>query len=203
MQVSKKASDQPILLWTSGQRVRKLFSEAAQQGEWAIFPHFLTVLLVVLTSDLYLRFQCIVQSYLQWLKDSDYDASCKFCGNPLQDENADQDCVRLICYRKYTGSSCLNSFFNIHSDIADVFHWECFNQFQQSLPANTAPSGRRCPVCSDSIFPPSNLVSPVCEALRTKLSQVNWGRNELGLPLVSQVRGVLMIFELIWNLPVF
>lgn len=45
--------------------------------------------------------------------------------------------------------------------------------------------GRRCPICSDVIFPPSNLVSPVSEALRAKLSQVNWGRNELGLPLLS------------------
>lgn len=25
----------------------------------------------------------------------------------------------------------------------------------------------------------------MCEALRAKLSQVNWGRNELGLPLLS------------------
>lgn len=40
-------------------------------------------------------------------------------------------------------------------------------------------------MCSDPIFPPPNLVSPVCEALRNRLSQVNWGRNELGLPLVS------------------
>lgn len=65
-----------------------------------------------------------------------------------------------------------------------MFHWECLNQFQLSLPPNTAPSGRKCPICADSIFPPANLASPVSEALRNRLSQVNWGRNELGLPLV-------------------
>jgi len=110
--------------------------------------------------------RCIVQSYLQWLKDSDYDSSCKFCGDPLQDENKDIECVRLVCYH--------------------IFHWECFNEFQKQLPENTAPSGRKCPICADPILPPANLVSPVCEALRTKLSQVNWGRNDLGLPLLSE-----------------
>uniref|UniRef100_A0A336M4K7 Zinc finger protein-like 1 homolog n=1 Tax=Culicoides sonorensis TaxID=179676 RepID=A0A336M4K7_CULSO len=109
--------------------------------------------------------KCIIQSYLQWLKDSDYDSSCKLCGNPLESEDNEKDCVRLICYH--------------------VFHWDCLNQFQLSLPSNTAPSGRKCPMCSDPIFPPPNLVSPVCEALRNRLSQVNWGRNELGLPLLS------------------
>lgn len=35
------------------------------------------------------------------------------------------------------------------------------------------------------IIPAPNLVSPVSEALRNKLAQVNWGRNDLGLPLVN------------------
>lgn len=41
--------------------------------------------------------QCIVQSYLQWLKDSDYDSSCTLCKDSLDKD----ECVRLICYRKF------------------------------------------------------------------------------------------------------
>uniref|UniRef100_U5EWY3 Zinc finger protein-like 1 homolog n=1 Tax=Corethrella appendiculata TaxID=1370023 RepID=U5EWY3_9DIPT len=104
--------------------------------------------------------KCTVQSYIQWLKDSDYDSLCSLCGSLLDNE----DCVRLICYH--------------------VFHWGCLNHRQQSLPANTAPSGHQCPICNDPIFPPQNLVSPVADVLRTLLGQVNWGRNELGLPLL-------------------
>lgn len=105
--------------------------------------------------------KCTVQSYIQWLKDSDFDSSCTLCGNPLDDE----DCVRLICYH--------------------VFHWKCLNVKQQSLPANTAPGGHTCPTCSDPIFPPVNLVSPVADVLRTRLGQVNWARNVLELPLLT------------------
>ncbi|XP_037026323.1 zinc finger protein-like 1 homolog [Bradysia coprophila] len=104
---------------------------------------------------------CVVQSYLQWLKDSDYDSRCKLC----KDELGSGDCIRLVCYH--------------------VYHWECLNARQQSLPSNTAPSGHLCPTCLDQIFPPSNLISPVADYLRSRLGQVNWGRNELGLPLLS------------------
>lgn len=105
---------------------------------------------------------CIVQSYLQWLKDSDYVAACGLCGNALENS----ECVRLICYH--------------------VFHWACLNQRQGALPENTAPGGHTCPSCSHPIFPPVNLISPVADVLRSRLGQVNWGRNELGLPLLSE-----------------
>uniref|UniRef100_A0A6B2EI55 Zinc finger protein-like 1 homolog n=1 Tax=Phlebotomus kandelakii TaxID=1109342 RepID=A0A6B2EI55_9DIPT len=105
--------------------------------------------------------KCIVQSYLQWLKDSDYNSSCALCG-----ENLDADeCVRLICFH--------------------VFHWKCINSRQESLPPNTAPGGHSCPTCAEKIFPPVHLVSPVADVLRNRLQQVNWGRNELGLPLLA------------------
>uniref|UniRef100_A0A182PTU6 Zinc finger protein-like 1 homolog n=1 Tax=Anopheles epiroticus TaxID=199890 RepID=A0A182PTU6_9DIPT len=104
--------------------------------------------------------QCTVQSYIQWLKDSDFDSNCTLCGSPRESD----DCVRLICYH--------------------VFHWKCLNARQQMLPPNTAPGGHTCPICSEPIFPPSNLVSPVADVLRVRLGQVNWGRNELGLPLI-------------------
>uniref|UniRef100_A0A2M4BV80 Zinc finger protein-like 1 homolog n=1 Tax=Anopheles marajoara TaxID=58244 RepID=A0A2M4BV80_9DIPT len=103
---------------------------------------------------------CTVQSYIQWLKDSDFGSNCTLCGSP---RNTD-DCVRLICYH--------------------VFHWKCLNARQQLLPENTAPGGHTCPTCNDPIFPPGNLVSPVADVLRVRLGQVNWGRNELGLPLL-------------------
>ena len=42
-------------------------------------------------------FQCIVQSYLRWLEDSDCDPKCQLCKEDLKDH----PCVRLTCYRKY------------------------------------------------------------------------------------------------------
>ncbi|XP_052864085.1 zinc finger protein-like 1 homolog [Anopheles cruzii] len=107
---------------------------------------------------------CTVQSYIQWLKDSDFDSNCTLCGSLRTSD----DCVRLICYH--------------------VFHWKCLNARQQLLPVNTAPGGHTCPICSESIFPPANLVSPVADVLRVRLGQANWGRNELGLPLLHSER---------------
>ena len=72
---------------------------------------------------------------------------------------------------------------------ADVFHWACLNEAALQLPANTAPAGHRCPCCPAPLFPPANLVSPVADALRQQLQQVNWARAGLGLPLVSAGSG--------------
>ncbi|XP_061400918.1 zinc finger protein-like 1 homolog [Musca vetustissima] len=105
--------------------------------------------------------KCIVQSYLQWLRDSDYVSNCTLCSTGLEEG----ECVRLVCYH--------------------VFHWDCLNARQSALPANTAPRGHTCPVCDTEIFPTTNLVSPVADALKQKLSQANWGRNGLGLTLLS------------------
>lgn len=106
--------------------------------------------------------KCTVQSYIQWLKDSDFDSSCTLCGHLLDNE----DCVRLICYH--------------------VFHWNCLNLRQQSLPENTAPGSHTCPACNDPILPPANLVSPVADVLRTRLGQANWARNVLEMPLLIE-----------------
>uniref|UniRef100_A0A914VJ79 Zinc finger protein-like 1 homolog n=1 Tax=Plectus sambesii TaxID=2011161 RepID=A0A914VJ79_9BILA len=38
---------------------------------------------------------CVVQSYLAWLQDSDFDASCPLCSQPL----SNAEVVRLQCYR--------------------------------------------------------------------------------------------------------
>lgn len=103
----------------------------------------------------------MIKSYLQWLKDSDFDSTCSLCGSNLEDD----DCIRLICY--------------------DLFHKKCLNERQKALPANTAPSGHSCPSCSAIIFPPPNFVSPVADALRIWLSQTSWAGNELNMPMVS------------------
>lgn len=106
--------------------------------------------------------KCIVQSYLQWLQDSDYNPNCSLCNHPL----AAQDTVRLICY--------------------DVFHWACLNNLAARLPLHTAPAGYQCPTCQGPVFPPSNLASPVGDMLKEQLSSVNWARAGLGLPLIEE-----------------
>lgn len=106
--------------------------------------------------------KCIVQSYLQWLQDSDYNPTCELCRKDLAAEN----CIRLTCYH--------------------VYHWACLNHFARQLPSTTAPAGYKCPQCNACLFPPSNLVSPVADVLREKLSSVNWAREGLGLPLLSE-----------------
>ncbi|XP_066514762.1 zinc finger protein-like 1 [Hoplias malabaricus] len=105
--------------------------------------------------------KCIVQSYLQWLQDSDYNPNCSLCNQPL----ISQDTVRLVCY--------------------DLFHWSCLNDLASRLPLYTAPAGYQCPTCQGPVFPPSNLASPVADVLRSQLSSVNWARAGLGLPLVE------------------
>ncbi|PNF37651.1 Zinc finger protein-like 1 [Cryptotermes secundus] len=106
--------------------------------------------------------KCIVQSYLQWLQDSDYNPICELCTKEL----ATEDCVRLICYH--------------------VYHWACLDQFARQLPPTTAPAGYMCPSCKVGLFPASNLVSPVADVLREKLAGVNWARTGLGLPLLNE-----------------
>ncbi|XP_064143888.1 zinc finger protein-like 1 isoform X2 [Loxodonta africana] len=107
--------------------------------------------------------KCIIQSYLQWLQDSDYNPTCRLCNMPL----ATRDTIRLICY--------------------DLFHWACLNERATQLPRNTAPAGYQCPNCNGPIFPASNLAGPVASALREKLATVNWARAGLGLPLIDEV----------------
>ncbi|XP_075426006.1 zinc finger protein-like 1 isoform X2 [Ascaphus truei] len=110
--------------------------------------------------------KCIVQSYLQWLQDSDYNPNCRLCNTLL----SSRDTVRLVCY--------------------DLFHWSCLNDLASQLPPNTAPAGYRCPSCQGPIFPPTNLVSPVASTLQSKLSTVNWARAGLGLPLIEEAEPI-------------
>ena len=86
---------------------------------------------------------------------------CTFCDQPL----ADETCIRLSCYH--------------------VFHWVCLDKWARSLPTDTAPAGYCCQICNECIFPSENLVSPVADALRKMLSEVNWARAGLGMPLLE------------------
>ncbi|KAM9301589.1 zinc finger protein-like 1 [Gastrophryne carolinensis] len=115
--------------------------------------------------------KCIVQSYLQWLQDSDYNPNCRLCNTLL----SSKETTRLVCY--------------------DLFHWSCLNDLASQLPPNTAPAGYQCPSCQGPIFPPSNLVSPVASNLRDKLSTVNWARAGLGLPLIEEAEPVDEVSE--------
>ncbi|XP_051975401.1 zinc finger protein-like 1 [Xyrauchen texanus] len=105
--------------------------------------------------------KCIVQSYLQWLQDSDYNPNCSLCSQPLNS----QDTVRLVCY--------------------DLFHWSCLNELASRQPLYMAPAGYQCPTCQGPVFPPPNLASPIADMLREQLSSVNWARAGLGLPLIE------------------
>ncbi|GAB6021557.1 Zinc finger protein-like 1 [Chamberlinius hualienensis] len=106
--------------------------------------------------------KCVVQSYIQWLQDSDFSPVCEICHHDLSLD----ECVRLVCYH--------------------VFHWSCLNHHSSSLPPNTAPAGYACPTCKAAIFPSSNLVSPIADKLMAKLLQVNWARAGIGLPLLEE-----------------
>ncbi len=64
--------------------------------------------------------------------------------------------------------------------LLDVYHWSCLNKYAASLPSTTAPAGYQCPKCKECIFPPSNLVSPVVDALKSKLLQTSWAKIGLG-----------------------
>ncbi|RNA31951.1 zinc finger -like 1 [Brachionus plicatilis] len=122
------------------------------------FEHNVNVCEYCIVSD---HERCNVQSYVQWLQDSDYNPVCILCKKLLSEEPT----VRLICY--------------------DVFHWNCLDKYASQLPANTAPAGYQCPKCKECIFPPSNLVSPVVDGLMQKLETASWARVGLGQSLIQ------------------
>lgn len=116
-------------------------------------------------------FQCVIQSYLQWLRDSDCNPICTFCNETL----SSRECCRLTCYH--------------------VYHWACLDSYCRSLPESKNPASYECPTCNTRIIPQPNLVSIVADVLREKLNGVNWARAAQGLPLV-----IIIIFYhfIIW-----
>lgn len=106
---------------------------------------------------------CVVQTYLTWLTDSEYDPNCLLCSEPL----GSKETVRLKC---------------LH-----IFHWSCLNVRISSLPSDTDPSGFKCSSCLDTIFPSPNQSGPIVDKLTSKLQTVNWGRQGLGLPKLPEL----------------
>lgn len=105
---------------------------------------------------------CIVQSYLQWLQDSDYDPICQICRKDL----GTGTCTRLLCYH--------------------VFHWACLDDHCQRMPKHTAPAGFGCPTCGSAIVPASNIDSPVADALQVLLKAASWANAGPSLPEIPQ-----------------
>ncbi|KAL8617591.1 hypothetical protein ACOMHN_033137 [Nucella lapillus] len=90
----------------------------------------------------------------------------------------------LLCPSDSTLSIChLNSQSAVKTD---VFHWLCLHNHCRQLPATTAPAGYTCPSCSTCIFPLAKLATPVAQAVRHRLQQVNWARAGLGLPMIDE-----------------
>lgn len=98
VQVPEEKSDQFILLWTSCKCLRALPRLQSHQGQYhTVCVHWCDIFVTHrdhIKILCFLPFQCIVQSYLQWLQDSDYNPNCALCKTPL----SSQDTVRLICY---------------------------------------------------------------------------------------------------------
>lgn len=103
--------------------------------------------------------QCVVQTYLKWLQDSDYQPDCQLCQKPLTEAPT----VRLLCL--------------------DLFHEQCLSQYAQSLPPTTAPAAYQCVACQNPLFPDVSNHSPIAEALRSSLAAQQWARPGLGLPI--------------------
>ncbi|KHJ40844.1 Plus-3 domain protein [Trichuris suis] len=107
--------------------------------------------------------RCIVQNYLSWLNDSDYDDTCPLCAVKLSDPNF--TCVRLLC---------------LH-----IFHTQCLDKWAHSLPSNTAPAGYKCTLCKTMIFPKPNQVGPIVDALKDSLANLEWA--QVGLNRMQKV----------------
>lgn len=99
--------------------------------------------------------QCIVNSYLQWLQDSDFNDECAICKGSLKEG----ELIRLCCL--------------------DLFHLECINAKCNMLPEYTAPAGYTCPTCKKAIIPADNIASPLASIIRVKLADSKWAQPHL------------------------
>jgi len=96
---------------------------------------------------------CVVQTYLKWLEDCDFDPKCRTCGDAF-DNGA--EVIRLPC---------------LH-----LMHLGCLDQYAKSFPSNTAPAGYTCPICTTGVVPPRNQAGPVADSARIQLSRLAWSR---------------------------
>jgi len=96
--------------------------------------------------------QCIVNSYLQWLQDSDFKSECGICKSSLKEG----ELIRLCCL--------------------DLFHLECINAKCNMLPENTPMNKYTCPTCKKAIIPSENVTSPLASIIRVKLADSKWAK---------------------------
>jgi len=96
--------------------------------------------------------QCIVNSYLQWLQDSDFKDECAICKSSLKEG----ELIRLCCL--------------------DLFHLECINAKCNMLPENTPLNKYTCPSCKRVIIPSENVTSPLASIIRVKLADSKWAK---------------------------
>jgi hypothetical protein len=96
--------------------------------------------------------QCIVNSYLQWLQDSDFKNECEICKSSLKEG----ELIRLCCL--------------------DLFHLECINAKCNMLPENTPMNKYTCPTCKKAIIPSENVTSPLASIIRVKLADSKWAK---------------------------
>jgi len=93
-----------------------------------------------------------VKTYVEWLKDLDYDPpACGLCKNKLLEG---EPSLRLLCL--------------------DLYHAECLHRYGAALPSHTAKAGYVCPLCSKGIIPEGE--SLLAGELREVLGTWAWAK---------------------------
>jgi len=99
------------------------------------------------------HYECVVRTYVQWLKDSDYDQPvCGICKGEFEKGNV----VRLTCF--------------------DLFHPECIDVYGSSLPSHTAQAGFVCPTCVQPMIPSDKEAeeNPLARKFRDIFAESSW-----------------------------
>lgn len=113
---------------------------------------------------------------MQWLENSSYLAACTLCQQNLSIDH----CIRLLCYH--------------------VFHWNCLNNYGESITSANQGSGDisvNCPSCNVPLAPPTDISSPLAEEIRKQLSTAQWCRANLSrsspLPTSNNISNDIVI----------
>lgn len=102
--------------------------------------------------------KCPVGSYLNWLKDSEFEIpKCNVCSTEFTDS---APTVRLTC---------------LH-----ILHPACLEHHASQFPAHTAQAGYGCPQCSKPIVPPDSDQTDLAQALRDVLAAQEWAQAFVG-----------------------
>ena len=105
------------------------------------------------------------------MEDSSFEPTCRLCQSPL----ANEECLRLTCYRKF--QFILFSLL-LTLSFLDIFHLRCINNIGIEKGINVHPSQHICPDCRRPIFPLGS-VGPVWDQIHSKLADQEWARHGL------------------------